>query len=226
MLTQTHDIRGILWDLDNTLYRCTQEIHDTFNTAIARAALQLGVNLPFDQACAVAHESFLKTRYSGAVFVENYNISPHDLHSMSVDFLDHTLVSRCNDTVDMFGKHGHPHALITHAARPWAQRILDRLGLRGWFPEDRIFAFENYNFESKARSQRPFEMALSSINLDPENVLMVEDTIENLQIPKRMGMTTVFVHHGDTPADIPDFVDFACRNACDVLGLLHSSASR
>lgn len=218
-------VTGILWDLDNTLYASSDTVYDTFNNAVARAAIAWGIDIDFETARAMARQSFLETRFSALHFIERYDIPFPELHYLIDGFLDHTTVDTCRHTTDMFARVGGDHALITHAGRPWALNVLDRLGLRPWFPDERIFGFENYDFQSKAKSRRPFEMALSSINRNPGDVAMVEDTVENLRVPHEMGMTTILVHHGDTPADIPDFVDIHCDNAAELLKRLHSRAS-
>lgn len=223
--------QGILWDLDNTLYPSNHAVHSTFNEAVARAALEFGVPMTFEEAVQLATSSFMKHRYSGLEFVTNYGIPFPDLHHMVDKFLDTSLISRCGDTCELFTSHkGMDHALITHASRKWALQILKNIGIENWFPEHRVFAFENYDFESKARSRRPFEMALASINRNPEDCMMVEDTIENLKVPFEMGITTVYLHHGELPREIPDYVDYSFENARILLRALkpgvYSSASR
>lgn len=218
-------IEGILWDLDNTLYAANQEIYDSFNMAVARAALECGLDMPLDQAQRMAWESYERHRYSGLVFVEEYKIPFPQLHKSIDRFLDHTIVAPCGATESLFARTSCDHALITHSGRPWALGVLSRIGLKPWFPDERIFAFENYDFESKARSRRPFEMALGVLNRNPQDVIMVEDTVENLRVPHEMGMRTVFLHHGSKPVELPDYVDHHCDNARTLLEKIYSSAS-
>jgi putative hydrolase of the HAD superfamily len=225
MKTDLSAIKGILWDLDNTLYPSTQAVYDSFNQAIARAAIASGVDLSFEEATALASRSFEENRYSGLVFIQKYNIPFVDLHWLTDQYLDHSVVAVCAETESVFSRTTHDHALITHASSNWAINVLNRLGLKKCFPDERIFGFENYDFESKARSRRPFEMALASINLNPQDVVMVEDTVENLRVPHEMGMTTILVHHGQVPQDLPDYVDIHCQNARTVMARFYSSAS-
>ncbi len=225
MKTDLIDIKGILWDLDNTLYPETQAVYDGFNAAVARAVLTLGVDLSLEEAMTLAARSFKESRHSCLVFIEKYNIPFDSLHPLLDQYLDHSVVGVCRETESVFSKTVHDHALITHASRNWAINVLNHLGLKKWFPDEQVFGFENYDFESKARSRRPFEMALSSINRNPQDVMMVEDTIENLRVPHEMGMTTVLVHHGQAPEDIPGYVDFHCNDARALLGRFYSSAS-
>jgi putative hydrolase of the HAD superfamily len=211
-------LNGALWDLDNTLYRLDGALEKTFNMAIARAALEWGVDMTLEDAIALAEQSYQRHRYSGLEFMMRFNIPNADMHHLTDKHLDHTVVVKCDETRDLFARAGHAaHALITHSARPWALNVLRRLELTPYFPDKQVFAFENYDFQSKAHSRKPFEMALSSINRNPGDVMMVEDTIENLRIPHEMGMVTVYLHHGRPVEDLPDFVTHHTANARDLL---------
>lgn len=209
--------QGILWDLDNTLYRLDDTVERAVNLAVARAAIALGADLSLDEATILAHQSWLKYRHSAREFITRYNIAFADIHHETDRMLSGTLVEKCHITRDLFASTGLDHALITHAARPWALRTLDHLELKPWFPDAQIFAYENFDFQSKAKSRKPFEMALASINQNPGNVLMVEDTFENLRVPQEMGMTTIYLHHGQVKLDLPDYVDFSFANAKELL---------
>jgi FMN phosphatase YigB (HAD superfamily) len=80
--------------------------------------------------------------------------------------------------------------------------------------------FESYNFERKAVSKKPFEMALEKLRLEPNQTIMVEDLQENLKIPKDMGMVTVYITHGLKPESVPSHVDLCCDNAADLLAIV------
>ena len=217
---------GILWDLDNTLYRVNSVMEKSFfNTAVAHAVREWGLDLSLDIAIAMAHESFEKTRFSARVFVDQYNIPFQDLHFLIDKHLDHKTINACDDTRRLFQMCPVDHALITHAARRWGLTVLNHLGLSDFFPEDRVFGFETYEFQSKANSPKSFEMALAAMNKNPDQSIMVEDTVENLRVPHDMGMTTILVHHGKVPDMLPDFVDHVCTNARDVMAAVYSSAS-
>jgi putative hydrolase of the HAD superfamily len=215
--------RGILWDLDNTLYRLDDALEQAFNVAVAKAAMNLGVDLPFEDAKTLAHQSWLQHRSSSHEFIVRYNIALEDIHHEVDRMLVGTLVEKCHETRDFFGRLGLSHALITHAARPWALRTLEHLELRPWFPDHQIFAYEDFEFESKASSQRSFITALAAIGMEAEASLMVEDTVDNLRVPHEMGMTTILLHHGQKKDEYPDFVDFTFTNARELLAALMSA---
>ncbi|MDB5491003.1 MAG: pyrimidine 5-nucleotidase [Micavibrio sp.] len=211
---------GILWDLDNTLYRLDDTIERAINLAVARAAIKLGAEMPMEEAMRFAHQSWLEHRHSAHYFIERYGFTLADMHHETDRMLSGTLVQKCHETRELFGRLEISHALITHAARPWALRTLEHLELRPWFPDAQIFAYEDFEFESKARSTRSFNEALAAISRDAKDSLMVEDTAENLRVPHEMGMTTILLHHGQAKDKYPPYVDFTFSNARELLGVL------
>jgi putative hydrolase of the HAD superfamily len=54
--------------------------------------------------------------------------------------------------------------------------------------------------------------------LRPENILMVDDLDRNLIIPHKMGMQTVYMHHGDPMIEQPEFVDAQFDNLVSLIG--------
>jgi len=96
-------------------------------------------------------------------------------------------------------------------------RVLAHIGLRKHFADERIFALEDMGYEKKHESPRPFIAGLRALNMAPENVVMMEDLAENLVIPHRMGMGTVWLHHGVVPDVVPSHVDFTCANAVEFM---------
>lgn len=220
--TRLRDLRGILWDLDNTLYRLDDILSDSFNIAISRAAIDAGLPLAFEDAVAMARTSYEKTGYSGRYFVEQFGLDRNALHFAFHDHLDETVINASLDLQQHMDRAVLSHALITHGARDWAQRVLQHIGLRHHFPEEQIFALEDMAFEKKHESRRPFLAGLKALGLPAGQVLVMEDLAENLAIPHAMGMGTVWLHHGRAPEAPPPHVDYTCANAVEFMRYLES----
>ena len=210
-------LRGILWDLDNTLYRLDDMLEDAFNVAIARAAIDCGLVMDFDDAVAMARTAYEKTGYSGRYFVEQYGIARDPLHFAFHRHLNEKIINASQELQHLLDAAPLTHALITHGARDWATRVLQHIGLRHHFPEAQIFALEDMAFEKKHESARPFRAGLAALNLPPENALVMEDLAANLRIPHEMGIGTVWLHHGRVPDTLPPHVDFCCANAVEFM---------
>lgn len=213
-------IEGIIWDLDNTLYRLDEVLQEAFNLSVARAAIDAGVPLRLGEAAKLARKSFLENGYSGQVFIDDYGISQRNLHFEFHGFLDETVIEKSQDTRALFVTLALRHVLVTHSARPWAQKVLAHLNLQDWFPEKQILALEDYNFIYKHISGEAFDKAMSIMALASEKVLIVEDTLKNLRIPHEMGLMTCYIHHGAVPDVKPEFVDIMANSALELLGRL------
>ncbi len=217
MTVSFEKVEAIIWDLDNTLYRLDEAIIHAFNIAVARAALEAGVELPMDEAIRMAKQSFKDHGYSGYVFIQEYGVESETLHYKVHGLADEKVIEKSHETRDLFSTMDMQHILLTHSAKDWALRVLEHTDLLEFFPVNHILAFEDYNFQPKNNSLVPFEMSLDLLGLKADKVLMVEDTVQNLKIPHDMGMFTALIHHGQEPEDVSDYVHMACSNAVEVL---------
>lgn len=213
-------IRGIIWDLDNTLYRFDDALIEAFHIAMARAALDNGLVMDLHTAIMLARRSYAERGQSSKIFTDDYNIPLAAIHHGFHHHINEKLITACNDTRMQFERLDMQHVLITHASKEWALRVLRHIGLTQWFPPERVFGLECHDFKRKDSSRAPFESALKALGLKAANVMMVEDTLQNLRIPHEMGMTTAFLHHGQKPGNIPTFVQLPYANAVEILGLL------
>jgi putative hydrolase of the HAD superfamily len=210
-------IKGIVWDLDNTLYRLDDAMTQAFHTAIGKAVIEAGVDLDLETTVALAKKSFEEFGYSGRIFVRDYGIDDEWLHHKFHGYINETLITKSMETVDMFRRTDLRHALITHGSAEWARRVLQHLGLSQYFCDDCIQGLENYRYEKKSESALSFTQALKMLELKAEETVFVEDTPHNLTIPHRMGMGTVLIHYGQPPNDLPPHIDAHYDNALELL---------
>lgn len=208
---------GVIWDLDNTLYRFNEDFSQACQIAAARAAIKNGAQYTLDEAVAICIQSFTRHGNSSHIFIEDHKINQQGMHADFHDFLDETVIHRSLELAELFRQAALQNIIVTHASQNWARRILNHLGLSGHFPGDRIIAAEDVAFQSKASSRVPFERALDLLGLAPDRVVVVEDSAQNLRIPHEMGLTTVLLHYGQPPVPMPDHVHMDCNNAADFL---------
>jgi len=81
----------------------------------------------------------------------------------------------------------------TNGARRHAERVLAALGLSPAF--EQIFAIEDKNFVPKPELPA-YTHVIRETGLDPARAAMIEDTVVNLVEPKRLGMATIWLDHG------------------------------
>ncbi len=214
------EVRGAVWDLDNTLYRLNELTEDAFNIAFARAAIESGVALSLHDAIEASRRSWKEHGYSGHVFVHQYGLNTRDLHYKYHGFMDEKIISASEEVRSFFENLPLRHVLITHSHRSWAERVLAHLGLDRWFAEGHVLGLEDYDFRHKHACATPFEYALDRLGLPAAQTVMVEDTLPNLKIPYELGMMTAYIHHGRRLPATPDFVHLSCDSTVDFLSHL------
>lgn len=91
----------------------------------------------------------------------------------------------------------------TNGARAHAERVLAARGLAAHF--DAIYAIEDKDYVPKPR-RAAYDAVLRRSGLDPSRAAMIEDDARNLEVPKSLGMATVWLCHGQ-PGPAPAWVD-------------------
>ncbi len=104
--------------------------------------------------------------------------------------------------------------VYTNGSRRHAQRVTERLGLRDLF--DAFYAIEDADFAPKPTLDG-FRRIVEMDGMDPERAIMIEDDVRNLQVPKNLGMTTVWLTNGRQNIDKPSFVDIATKELSSFL---------
>lgn len=216
------DIQGIIWDLDNTLYRFNDLFVHACNVAAARTICTLVDNFTYEEALAEAEKSYEEHGYSGHAFVTRHGVPYHDYHFPFHEAIDEKILDRNDDMLSALADLNLPHVIVTNASRHWAEKSLLHLGMKDFFPDENIIALEDTDFEPKARSVLPFEMARDKLRTDPAGTLVIEDTVRNLRVPKQMGFRTALVHHGKTPDVSEDFIDLEFPDTLSVLEALRA----
>lgn len=210
---------GILWDLDNTLYRFDKAFETACNIAAARTVEKLMPGVSYEDALEAAERSYREHGYSGKILIEQFGIAYSDYHYLYHDTIDETIVERNDAIIAALDDLDLPNVLVTHASRRWAERTIRHLSMEKYFPSTRIIALEDTEFQGKAYSRAPFIKGMELLNLPPEQMVVVEDTAKNLIRPKEMGMTTVLIHHGNPPRET-DHIDFSYPDTLEFLGTM------
>ena len=90
--------------------------------------------------------------------------------------------------------------------------MLAARGLEGLF--DAVYAIEDQDLVAKPRPDA-YRRVIRLSGLDPARAAMIEDDVRNLEVPKALGMATIWLcHRAGTKA--PAFVD------CRILRLIKS----
>lgn len=212
-------IRGVIWDLDGTLYRYNHYFKEACNIACARTVLELGLDMTYDDALCLARQSEREHGNSFKFFAA-HGIRYEDYHHPFHAKIDHLVLEKNEDLKNSLEKISMPMTVLTNASRDWALRTLGHLGMRNIFSDELILALEDVSFKAKAYHTDGFDLALSRMGIKADDAMVVEDLPRNLLIPKQMGMTTALVHHDDRPEKEDAHVDHAFDDTIDVIKLL------
>ncbi|HPF78359.1 MAG TPA: HAD hydrolase-like protein [Alphaproteobacteria bacterium] len=200
-------IHGVVWDLDNTLYRFTDAFYKSCTEAAAQAALEMGIKLSYEDTLKLAERSEQEYGYSMHGYVTDHGLTYASLHFPFHQRIDETVIDPIEGVEKALRRIKMPQVILTNASRCWAQRVLKFTGLDQMFPDDKIVPMEDVNFEPKARSTKGFRKAAKILGIPPENLLMVDDLDRNLAMAYEVGLQTAYIHHGDPMQELPDFID-------------------
>jgi putative hydrolase of the HAD superfamily len=100
--------------------------------------------------------------------------------------------------------------VFSNAPLHYAQAVLKLLRVDDLF--DDVFSIEHSRYKPKPQSEG-FRRLLRKHRLHAEQCVMVEDSAENLQTAKRLGMRTVWVSDA---LRSPGFVDVKIRNVLEL----------
>jgi len=221
MSERVHNIQGIIWDLDDTLYRVTPALHESMRESVARAVVKMGYDISYTEALRLAEESQKTHRLTVKMLVDRFDIQKRDLHIPFHAEMDHLVTEPCPDLPSAFAKHPDiQHVLITHASRDWALRMLDHLGIADFFDPKAVFGLENIDFNHKHESDYATKMSLDLMGTNPENTAFAEDRDYNLTIPHDMGLTTVLIDHPSQPRELPAHVHYRYDRAADFMNTI------
>jgi len=210
-------IHGIIWDLDNTLYKFTDAFYKSCTEAAAHAAQELGIDLSYEETLKLAERSEQEHGYSMHGYVTDHGLSYASLHFPFHSRIDETVIEPFEDLAEKLENLDLPQVILTNASRCWAERALKFCKIDHLFNYQKIIAMEDVNFEPKARSQKGFIKAADLLGSDPKNILMVDDLDRNLMIANDLNMHTVYVHYNDQIKDLPDYIDAQYYNILDVI---------
>ena len=214
----TH-IEGVIWDLDGTLYRYSELFITACNHAAARTAIDMGLQMEFDEAAKLAAES--ERLYGGSfkLFGER-GLNYRDFHLPYHDSIDLTIIEKNNEMRTALEAIDLPMVILTNASRPWVSRMLAHLDYTHLFPQQNIIALEDNNFEAKAYPTSGFERGLSILKTPPTKTLMVEDLPRNLPKAKELHLNTALVHHGKIPEDYMGHIDYLFQTTLELTAAL------
>ncbi len=215
------NIKGIIWDLDDTLYSVTPALHTSMRESVARAVVKMGYDITYEDALSLAEESQEKHRLTVKMLVDRFNIGKQELHLPFHAEMDHLVTNPCPNLPSAFAANPDiKHVLMTHASRDWAMRMLPHLGIQDYFEPHAVLGLEDVDFNHKHDSDVVTKTCLEILGTKPDETAFAEDRDWNLTIPHAMGLTTVLIDHPSQPRELPAHVHHRFDRAADFLSAI------
>jgi putative hydrolase of the HAD superfamily len=190
-----------IFDLDNTLYHPSARLFDQINARMTEFIMgTLGTGRI--EADRLRRAYWLRHGTTLGGLMAEHRIDP-DHFLDEVHRID--LAALAPDPELAAAIAGLPGRKIVHTngARGHAARVLAARGLEGLF--DAVYAIEDKALIAKPRPEA-YRRITELDGFDPGRAAMIEDEVRNLEVPKALGMATVWVCH-EIGRKAPEWVD-------------------
>ncbi len=199
-----------IFDLDNTLHNATAHVFPHFNRSMT-AYLQ--EHLQLDEAAANALRVDYWQRYGATLtgLMKHHGTDPDHFLWHTHQFADLPgMVLREPRLRHVLKSLPGKKVVYSNAPQHYARAVLKLLRVDDLF--DDVFAIEHSRYRPKPQAEG-FRRLLRKHRLRAAQCVMVEDSAENLQTAKRLGMRTVWV--SDAPR-APSYVDVKIRDVLEL----------
>jgi len=203
---------GLVWifDLDNTLHNATPHIFPHINRSMTAYLQQ---HLELEEQAANELRMHYWQRYGATLsgMMRHHGTDPehflwhtHQFPELPQMVVHEPLLRQVLQRLP--GK----KLVFSNAPQHYAHAVLKLLQVDDLF--DDLFAIEHTRYQPKPKIAG-FMRLLRKHRLNPARCVMVEDSAENLQAAKRLGMSTVWVN---TTARAPAYVDVKIRTVMEL----------
>ena len=206
-----------IFDLDNTLYpaRC-----DLFALIDARMTDYIATLRACDhvEAHRIQKAYFRDHGTTLAGLIADHDSDPHEflhyVHDIALDRLDHDA-----RLVAAIAALPGRKLVFTNGDAPYAQRVLDRIGLGTSF--EAIHDIHAMDYVPKP-APASYTAMCAQWDIDPQRALFAEDMARNLKPAKELGMTTLWVNNGSDQASGSACHSFIDHETTDLTDWLHT----
>jgi putative hydrolase of the HAD superfamily len=179
----------ILFDLDNTLYPPEKDLFSLIDQRINRYMNEV-VGIPREEVDVLRRRYWQLYGVTMQGLMRHHQVDPEEYLNYVHDI---DVASRLvPDSALRSALEGLPlrRTVFTNASADHGERVLKALGVGDLFEE--IFDIRVANYLPKPYPE-PYYAVLARLDLPADRCIMVEDTPENLQTAKALGMGTILV---------------------------------
>lgn len=190
-----------IFDLDNTLYHPSARLFDQIDARMTGFIMrELGI--PRAAADELRRTYWQRHGTTLRGLIDGHGIDPAQFLD-EVHAIDLSALMPDADLAAAIRRLPGVKIVHTNGARAHAARVLAARGLEGLF--DAVYAIEDKDLVPKPQPDA-YHRVIRLSGLDPARAAMIEDDVRNLEVPKALGMATIWLCHR-VGARAPAFVD-------------------
>ena len=186
------DIDVWLFDLDNTLYPPSSRLFDQVNGRI-RAFVQDYLSLDPEAAHRLQRQYFHEFGTTMRGLMSNHGLEPEGYLEYVHD-IDLSPIAPAPGLDPALARLPGRKIIFTNASTPYAERVLDRLGVKRHF--EAIFDIAAAGYHGKPYPSA-YETLIERHGIAPQRAVFLDDIARNLEPASALGITTVWVTHPD-----------------------------
>ena len=192
---KSREIDVWLFDLDNTLYPPSSRLFDQVDRRI-KSFVQDFLSLDFEAAHRLQKQYFHEFGTTMRGLMTNHGLEPEGYLDY-VHEIDLSPIAPAPALDDALARLPGRKLIFTNASTPYAERVLDRLGIAGHF--EAIFDIAAADYEGKPYPSA-YDKLIDRHGIAPERSVFLDDIARNLEPAAALGITTVWVTHDDAYA--------------------------
>ncbi len=194
----TH-INEWVFDLDNTLYPRETDLFSQIDWRMTDFVEEL-TKLPREDARKLQKQLYRDHGTTLNGLMVEHDVDPH-AYLAYVHDIDYSPVKPNPALGSLIAQLPGRKHIFTNGDVPHAEKTLAALGIEPFF--DSMFDIVAADFEPKP-SQGAYQRFLADHLVMPERASMFEDMPRNLEVPKKLGMTTVLISPGEASRHQPE----------------------
>lgn len=205
-------IRAILFDLDNTLYPASSGLMEHLDRRITEYVRQR-LNLSEVEVQEIRRSYYTTYGTTLRGLLQNYhNVDSDDYLQFVHDIAIEEFLAINAELDTALTRLDVRKIIFTNSPREHAERVLQALGIAQHF--ERVFDLRYFNFIAKP-DPHCYQHLLDELGVAGSEAVFIEDTPQNLDPAKALGLTTVLISDTLQPYPAADYVVPDLRTALE-----------
>lgn len=205
MIPALSHVRNWIFDLDNTLYPVSANLFAMIDARIGDYVRTL-LNCSPEEAHRVQKGYFHAHGTTLSGLMAEHGVDPYHYLDFVHD-VDMSVLEQNEALIQALARLPGRKLVFTNGDAPYAEKVLDRLGLGRSF--EAVHDIHATDYRPKPHPDAYHGMC-QAYGIDPKESLFVEDMARNLKPAKEIGMVTVWIDNGSeqTPGEDRSFIDY------------------